>query len=81
MRQAQTLQETMLRQIQETLLIQAQQIQGIQMRELLIQALFPRKAERLRLREQQIPQALLMSSFPIQMKQELFIETLTVSRW
>ena len=81
MRQAQTLQETMLRQIQETLLIQAQQIQGIQMRELLIQALIPRTAESLLLKEQQILQALQKNSFPIQMKQELFIETLTVSRW
>ena len=81
MRQAQTLQETMLRQIQETLLIQAQQIQGIQMRELLIQALIPRTAESLLLKEQQILQALQKNSFPIQMKQELFTETLTVSRW
>ena len=33
------------------------------------------------LKEQQILQALQKNSFPIQMKQELFTETLTVSRW
>ena len=70
----------MLRQIQETLM-QVQQIQEIQMREQLIQALIPRKAESLLLKEQQILQALQKNSFPIQMKQELFTETLTVSRW
>ena len=74
-RQAQTQQETMRQQIQETLM-QVQQIQ-----ELLIQALIPRKAESLLLKEQQILQALQKNSFPIQMKQELFTETLTVSRW
>ena len=50
--------------------MQVQQIQEIQMREQLIQALIPRKAESLLLKEQQILQALQKNSFPIQMKQE-----------